>query len=140
MAKNLSAFLAMNAKKVDAVKYAASDRFVDENDKPMEWEIGVITAAENARIRKGCMSQVSVGKGQYTQSFAADKYMARLTARCVLFPDLNDKELQDSYGVMSAEELVTTMLTSGEFEDLSYKVMEVNGFQDEREMVEEAKN
>ena len=57
-----------------------------------------------------------------------------------MFPNLQDTELQDSYGVMSAEELITTMLTPGEFEDYSTKVMQVNGFDSDTDLVEEAKN
>jgi hypothetical protein len=41
---------------------------------------------------------------------------------------------------MSAEELITTMLTPGEFEDYSTKVMQVNGFDSDTDLVEEAKN
>ena len=66
--------------------------------------------------------------------------MAKICVRTTVFPNLNDKELQDSYGVMSAEELITTMLTPGEFEDYSTKVMETNGFTDEKNLVKEAKN
>ena len=53
---------------------------------------------------------------------------------------MQDKELQDSYGVMSAEELISTMLTPGEFEDYATAVMKANGFDDEENLVEEAKN
>ena len=53
---------------------------------------------------------------------------------------LNDAALQDSYKAMGAEKLITTMLTPGEFEDYSAKVLEVNGFQNVQELVDEAKN
>ncbi|EQG32401.1 phage XkdN-like family protein [Clostridioides difficile DA00129] len=59
----------------------------------------------------------------------------------IVFPDLHDAELQNSYGVMGAEELLTTMLTPGEYTDLSSEVGEVNGFDRTFEdKVEEAKN
>ncbi len=141
MAKSLSAFLAQNAKKVDNRKIAASPRFVDENGKPMEWEIACITASENQKLRKESTRNVPTSKrGQYTQDFDTALYQAKLATKCVVFPDLNDKELQDSYGVMSAEQLISTMLTPGEFDDLILSIVELNGFTPEGELVDEAKN
>ncbi len=141
MAENLSAFLAQNARKIDTVRYVASDRFTGPDGAPVPWEIGCITAAENSRIRQGCMKTAPGAKrGQTTQQFDAGLYQARIAARCTLSPDLNDRALQDSYGVHTAEELIATMLTPGEFEDYSAKVLEVNGFQTEAERIEEAKN
>ena len=113
MAKNLTAFLAQNAKKIDNVTFIASDRFVDPD---------------------------TGRKGQFTQDFDANAYLAKVAVRCTVFPNLNDAELQQSYGVMGAEQLITTMLTPAEFEDYSTKVLQVNGFQSGDEMVEEAKN
>ena len=143
MAKNLSAFLAQNAKKIDNVSYVASERFVDpETGEPVPWEICCITAAENSAIRRTCMRTIPVPgrKGQFTQDFDANAYLSKVSVRCTVFPNLNDAELQNSYGAMGAEQLLATMLTPAEFEDYSTKVLEVNGFQAGDEMVEEAKN
>ena len=143
MTKNLTAFLAQNAKKIDNVHFVASNRFVDpETGEAMPWEICCITAAENAALRKSCMRTVQVPgrKGQFTQDFDANAYLAKISVRCTVFPNLNDAELQQSYGTMGAEQLITTMLTPAEFEDYSTKVLEGNGFQSGEEMVAEAKN
>ena len=143
MAKTLTAFLAQNAKKIDNVEFVASDRFVDsDTSKPMPWEICCITAAENASLRKSCMRTIPVPgkKGQFTQDFDANAYLAKVAVRCTVFPNLDDAELQTSYGVMGAEQLITTMLTPAEFEDYSTKVLQVNGFQTGDEMVADAKN
>ena len=142
MAQNLNAFFAQNAQKIETEKYVASTRFVDK-DKALEWEIGCITAGENNKIRQSCMTQKPVrgGKrGQFMPEFDANSYQAKISAKCTIFPDLNDPELQNSYGVMSAEELIATMLLPGEFEDYAARVLEVNGFKTETELVEEAKN
>ena len=64
-----------------------------------------------------------------------------MATRCVVFPNLNDKDLQDSYGVMGAEKLLKEMLKPGEYQDLIKKIQEVNGFNVSMdELVEEAKN
>jgi len=142
MSKNLSAFLAQNAKKVENVFFAASDRFLDEEGKPMLWEICAISATENNAIRKSCMQTIPVPgrKGMYTEKIDAQGYLAKVAVRCTVFPNLNDAELQNSYGVMSGEQLIATMLTSGEFDEYTDKVLAVNGFQSPAELVDEAKN
>ena len=65
---NLSAFLSQNAIKVENIKYAASKRFLDEEKKPMEWEICCITSIEDETLRKSCTRQVQVPgkKNQFT--------------------------------------------------------------------------
>lgn len=146
---SLSAFLAENAIAVDHVKFAASKRFLsDELDdkgkrKPMEWEIKTITGTEDEALRKSCAKRVSIPgkKNQYQKETDYDMYLGKLAVACTVFPDLNNRELQDSYHVMGAEALLKTMLTPGEYADYLTKVQEVCGFdatlQDE---VDEVKN
>ncbi len=127
MATSLSAFFAQNAKKVEVHKYPASSRFVGEDGKPIEWKYGCITGKENTELNK---------------RFGDDRtgYTAALVAKCTVFPDLNNAELQDSYGVKSAEDLVQAMLISGEYSTYASKVFEANKFGVTPEKIEEAKN
>ncbi|MGG0718675.1 phage portal protein [Robertmurraya massiliosenegalensis] len=140
---NLSAFLSQNAVKVENVKHVASKRFVDENKKPMKWEICGITSEEDEALRKACTRRVPVpGKrNAYTPETDLNAYLGKLAARCTVFPNLNDSELQNSYGVMGSDALLKTMLTPGEYADYLAKVQEVNGFEVSMEdLVDEAKN
>lgn len=140
---SLSAFLAENAIAVENVKFAASNRFLDEEGKPMRWEMKAITSTEDETLRKSCAKQVPVPgrKNQYQRETDYDMYLGKLAVACTVYPNLNDKGLQDSYGVMGAEALLKTMLTPGEYANYIGKVQEVCGFdvtfQDE---VAEAKN
>ena len=60
---------------------------------------------------------------------------------CTVYPNLNDVELQDSYGVKGADALLKKMLKPGEFTEYKAKVMEVNGYDlSMEELVDEAKN
>lgn len=69
------------------------------------------------------------------------QYVGKLAVACTVFPDLNNKELQDSYQVMGAESLLKKMLTPGEYQDYLAKVQEINGFDIALEdLVEDAKN
>ena len=67
--------------------------------------------------------------------------MAKLVVASVVFPDLKDAELQKSYGVLGADQLLRKMLLPGEYATLLQKVQEVNGFdRDVNELAEEVKN
>lgn len=142
MAQNLSAFFKQNAKQVENQKITVSDRFLDENGKPIKWEITCISANENQKIRKNSVHNkpISGKRGQYTQEFDTAAYQARLATKCVVFPDLNDKDLQNSYGAMDAEQLISAMLTPGEFDDLILNITDLCGFKSEEELIDEAKN
>ena len=139
---NLSYFLAPNAKKRSNKKVVVSDRFCDEMGKPIEWEIRSISSAEDEAIRKSCTKNVPVvGKrNQFRMDFDANGYITKLVTASVIYPDLNDAELQNSYGVMGAEALVKTMLYSDEFERLSDAVVSSADIEDINDLVEEAKN
>lgn len=140
---DLSMFFAENAVKEEKVKYAASKRFLDKLGKPVEWELSCITSKEDEEIRRSCTKKVQVpGKrGQFTSETDGNLYLGKLAARCVVFPNLNDAALQNSYGIMGSDNLLKAMLKSGEYSDLIVKVQEINGFDtDMEEQVEEAKN
>ena len=139
---NFAAFMAGNANNVENVKFVASKRFV-ENKKPVEWALKAIGSDLDEAIRKECTKKVPINgkRGQYTQETDTDKYIAKMCVNCIVYPNLNDAELQDSYGVMGAEELLKKMLLPGEYTELKAKVMEVNGYDmSMEELVDEAKN
>lgn len=127
MAASLSAFLSQNAKRPDIHKFVVSDRFTDENGKPVEWEYGCISGKENADI-----------SNRYAENRSG--YTAALAVACTRFPDLQNADLQDSYGVKSAEELIQVMLVSGEYNNYVSKIFEANKFKVTPELVDEAKN
>lgn len=107
---SLSAFLADNALPVENVRYITSKRFRNENGEPIAWEIRAITGTEDESIRKACTKRVPVPgkKNQYQRETDGDAYVGKLAVACTVYPNLNDKELQDSYHVMGAEELTRT--------------------------------
>lgn len=138
---SLSCFLSGNAERRENKKIVISDRFKDKG-KLVEWEIRSISAEEDEAIRKECTKRVAVAgkKNQYTQDFDTNIYLTKLAARAVVFPDLNDMELQNSYQVMSAEQLIKAMLYKDEFDALSEELMSFSGSQNINDVVDEAKN
>ena len=139
---DFSIFMAGKAEQNETVKYVASKRFTD-NGNPVEWEIKPIDSDLDEAIRKDCTKKVPiVGKrGQYTQETDTDKYIGKMCVACTVYPDLNNAELQDSYGVKCADDLLKKMLLPGEYTEYKTKVMEVNGYDMSMDdLVEEAKN
>ena len=139
---DFSIFMAGNAQKAETVKYVASKRFGTKG-KPVEWELKAIDSDLDEAIRKECTKKVPVAgkRGQYTQETDTDKYIAKMCVACTVYPNLNDAELQDSYGVKSGDALLRKMLLPGEYTEYKAKVMEVNGYDmSMEELVDEAKN
>ena len=141
----LSLFLKKNKATRENVKYAASKGFLDENGKPVEWEIRPVTSRENEALREECMVEApSRGRRRRGSQYRVDtvRYLAKLMAASVVFPDLQNAELQDSYGVKTPEDLVKELLDNpGEYMDFSLFLQELNGFDIEMEDdTEQAKN
>jgi hypothetical protein len=134
----LNAFLKQNKIEKENVKFAASDAFLDEDGKPIEWEIKPIKSKTAENIRAQCNTIV---KGNKVQTDNA-KFNRMFSAACTVFPNLNDAELQDSYGVMSAEDLIQEMLDNdGEYQTYVKKCLEVSGYNTSNaDLVEIAKN
>ena len=141
---NLSLFLKKNKKVRANTFYAATKSLCDEKGNPLEWEIKALTTTESEDIRTSCTTEVQIpGKpGVYRPKVDSTSYMAKLIAACVVFPDLYNKELQDSYGVRTPEDLLKEMIDNpSEYNAFAEFVTNYNGLNETLdEKVEEAKN
>jgi len=140
---DLRGFLAENAVQIENIQHVVSKRFLGDDGEPIPWTIQCITSEEDETLRKSCNRRVSVvgKKHQYTQELDVNLYLGKLAAKCTLYPNLDDAQLQNSYGVMGSDVLLKTMLSPGEYADYLVKIQEVNGFDVLFEdMVDEAKN
>lgn len=142
---NLQAFFAHNKKQNENIKRPISKSFIDENGAPIDWEFAPIGPGRDAELKsestKRTMITQGKRKGQYNTDFDHFKYQRLLTVESVVFPNLNDKDLQDSYGTFGADELLGKMLTIGEIAEAAKIAQEVNGFEIELDdLVEEVKN
>lgn len=139
-----SRFMKANKTAKTNEKYAPTSSLTDESGNPLKWEFKHITSRENDNIRDSCMIEVPVtGKPNlYRPRFESAKYLVKLIAASTVYPDLHDKDLQDSYGAMTPEELVYAMVDDvGEYQKFSEWIQEFQGFTKSFEdKVEEAKN
>ena len=141
---NFSRFMKANKVARANTTFPATKSLVDENGKPLEWTIKPLTTTENENIRESCMIDVPVtGKpNMYRPKLNTSKYIAKMVAASIVEPNLYDKELQNSYGVMTPEDLLKEMVDDpSEYNDLVAFIQDYNGFNASLEdKVEEAKN
>lgn len=139
MKMNFEAFMIENQN--EDIEFIVSERFKGTDGKVVPFKLKSITSKENNDIRKECYIKAPImgKKGQYTKDFDSSKYLNKLALACITYPNLNDAKLQDFYKVMGAEALLGAMLTPGEFDNLTEKLQEINGY-DLEKAIEEAKN
>jgi hypothetical protein len=135
----------MKANKIQKqnVMHPVTKSLVDEKGEPLLWEIKPISTKENEHIRESCTVEVPVkGKpNQYRFRVDMEKYQTKLICAAIVSPDLNNAELQNSYGAMSAEELIKEMVDNpAEYTDLIIFIQQLSGFKTLQEEVDEAKN
>lgn len=139
-----SRFMKKNKLTKSNTTYAATKSLTDENGNPLLWTIKPLTTKENENIRDECMIEVPVkGKqNMYRPKLNTSKYIAKMICACIVEPNLYDKELQDSYGVMTPEELLKEMIDdANEYQELASFIQTFNGFNGSfDDKVNEAKN
>lgn len=141
---NLTLFLKKNKKVRANAFYPATKSILDGNGEPVKWEIRPLTTAEDEQIRNECTYDAPVpGKrGQYRTKIDVNAYLNKQMCAAIVFPDLRNAELQDSYGVKTPEDLLKALVDDpAEFADLREFIQEISGFStDLTEEVQEAKN
>lgn len=108
-----SIFLKEKALPMGEKEIMISSRF-QKDGRELLWRIRAMSQKENMEI-------------QNSRIWKEKEYLAEAVAACVVFPDLKDAALQDSYGVLGAGRLLEKMLTAGEFSVLREAVEEING-------------
>ena len=139
-----SRFMKENKITKENTTFAPTKSLLDEDGNPLEWTIKPLSTKENDYIRDDCMVEVPVvGKpNMFRPKLNTSKYIAKMICACVVEPNLYDTELQNSYGVMTPEDLLKEMVDDpGEYQDFATFIQEFNGFNTTlNDKVEEAKN
>lgn len=134
---SLKAFL--NPIKVENKEVIVSERFV-EDGKPVPFVIRPVTQEENEEILRRFRKTVKKGK-DVQETFDQIGYSHELVVTAVVFPNLNDEELQKAYGVLGSTKLLKKMLLIGEFAALAEEVRNLSGLEEDiNDDIEEAKN
>ena len=121
---SLNGFFKSNAKSLPDVKVVVSERFTNEDGTPIEWVLHPISTKKVEEITKR-NTKTAIKNGKKESVVNEENLNAELLEAVVLYPSLNDAELQDSYGVSSANELLSVMLYPGETQVLTNALQEV---------------
>lgn len=121
---SLNGFFKSNAKSLPDVKVVVSERFTNEDGSPIEWVLHPISTKRVEEITKR-NTKTAIKNGKKESIVNEENLNAELLEAVVLYPSLNDAELQDSYGVSSANELLSVMLYPGETQVLTNALQEV---------------
>ena len=119
MSDNLKAFMAESAIQYKEVDYVASERFIDEKNNPIPWKLRILTETELSKLKAQCKKRVTNPKTQQSYIETDSSKLADLMIEnSVIYPNLNNAQLQDSYGAVGAIDLAKKMLIPGEYNDL----------------------
>ena len=121
---SLNGFFKSNAKSLPDLRVVVSERFTDEDGNPIEWVLHPISTKLVEEITKR-NTKTTIKNGKKESTVNEENLNAELLEAVVLYPSLNDAELQDSYGVSSANELLGSMLYPGETKVLTDALQEV---------------
>lgn len=129
-AKSMRTFFKENVEQLTNKKYVASDRIKDENGNPVEWELRHV----NNKVMNDIKRRAANGSNVIDEAL-------EMCVHAIVYPDLRDSELQDSYGVNKPADLLCELLSAAELDRIEIFVMDMNGYnEDLTSMVDNAKN
>lgn len=135
--EGLAGFLRENAESRETYRdVVVSTRFRGSDGNPMPFRLRALSGEELQQIQDSAV--IRAGK---TSAFRMAVWYRNLLVASVETPNLNNAELQNSYGVMSPADLLNAMLTGGEYNKLVREAVSFQGLdEDYRELVDDAKN
>lgn len=136
---DLKVFLKAGNNTSEIFEYTPTQKFKDEKGNYIPWRFKKLSIDEYEKLRDECTTINFVGKSD--RKLNNTLFNKKFICNSVVEPNLNNTELQDSYGVKKAEDLITKMFDNvGEYYKLLGYLLEINGFKSFREDVAEAKN
>lgn len=129
----IKSFLKKNKKNSENIKLK-----LDSFDE--EIELRIITGREYDRIQDKCYVNRAGLKGRQEPKLDMAKFNNLLCSASMVVPDLQDAELQASYGVVGEQDLYGEMFTFAEHLKILNAITSTSGFSDFNELVDEAKN
>lgn len=103
--------------------------------------IRAVSAKENGQIQERCFKNVKGRNGKPEKVFEVSRYNKEFSIAAIAEPNLHDKELQESWGVLGADALFDAMFNAGEANAILEKATEISGVNNSiSEDIEEAKN
>lgn len=129
-------FFKENRSERDFYFYPVCSDIKDDKGEAVKWKMRPLSTSEEEEIREYATEAVNGSIRLNTK-----KYITDLITASVVYPNLYDASLQDSYGCKTPGELLKKIVNvPGEYSALARLVQEKNGFSSLREDIEAAKN
>ena len=128
--------------KIQEMEYAATKSILDAKGSPVKWKFKKLTSEQTDKIREMSTIDVPVEgkKNMFRPKLDINNYLINLVIASCIEPNLNDSELQNSYGVMDAKSLIYAMVDdTGELGKLEQKIQEFCGITNIEDDIDEAK-
>ncbi|PAF18612.1 phage tail assembly chaperone [Terribacillus saccharophilus] len=136
---DLSFFLPSAVEEAEEVKAPISKRFKDKEGNIVPFIFKAIPTERIDELEKLCTTFKNVkGQGR-VKDLDTQRFYARIAVETTVYPDFRSKELREAYKTEDPVEVAKKLLSvAGEYSNLITKAMEVNGFDDTLEDLEEA--
>lgn len=138
----LRRYLQGNDEVLAEVKYPVTKKFKDENGNTLEWVLKPLSKEVLEKLYNDYIKKVLIeGKEEvFGYIFDSKEYRLALATKSVVYPNLEDRELQKSYGVNRCEDLLLKLVNNiGEYNNLCSFLDEINTndvpFEDELEEI-----
>lgn len=99
-----------------------------------------LTEKEISKIRKDCTYQRKIKGGRVEEKLDGNEFDAGLIIASTTNFNWGDKQLLDSMKVSDGKQFIRKKLLAGEISSLTDKILELSGFNNEFEEVEDIKN
>lgn len=103
-----------------------SDRFVDEEGKPLPFILRSLTQERIRDITKHS-NREKIVNGKKTLELDSDLFISRCLVESCIQPNFKEKDICDQYGTIDPLEVPQKMLLIGEYNKLGQAFMELNG-------------
>ncbi|ADV96275.1 MULTISPECIES: phage tail assembly chaperone [Bacillus] len=139
---DLSFFMPGKTIEAEEIKVPISKRFVDKKGNIVPFIFKAITTERIDELEKETTTYKNVkGRGR-VKDLDSQRFYARIAVESTVYPDFRSKELREAYKTADPVEVAKRVLSvGGEYANWLNKAIEINGFEDELEdLEEEAKN
>lgn len=120
---NLAGFLKPTYTEKTATYTNISDRFVDDEGKPLAFILRTLPHSKMKNIANRSRRSKGKNEGEIDQSL----FVARCIVESCIQPDFKDRDLCVAYDTEDPYELPEKMLLSSEYEKLANAFLELNG-------------
>jgi hypothetical protein len=112
------------------VKVYVSDRFLDDEGKPVAFELRALRQEVLEAIAKSSQKEETID-GRKVKVLDKSLHLNKCLVESCIFPDMKNKELCNRYGTELPADLPKKMLFVEEYEKLARAFLELNGLSDD---------